>query len=102
MSDSVQFQSGCQGVDLIIVPHLFAFSVEQAIYDIDMAPGLLRKICFDVDCLSIIPGVLVPVGHELLRNAQSEVGIVEANLDKVLEHGCFLSLIREREKKHCD
>lgn len=95
MSDSVQFQCSCRGVDLIIIPHLFAFSVKQTINDIDVAPGLLRNVRLDVDCLSIVPGVLVPVGHKLLWNAQREVRIVEANLDKVLEHGCSPSFSLE-------
>ena len=71
---------------------MVAFHLEHAIDDGDMAPGALGNVLPDVEVLSIIPGVLVPVGHELPRNAEGEVRIVETNVDKALEHGVsFLS-----------
>ena len=93
MSDSVQFQGGCRDVDLVIIPHPVTFHLEHAIDDSDMAPGALGNVLPDVEALSIVHGVLVPVGHELSRNAEGEVRIVELNVEKSLEHGVsFLSL----------
>ena len=91
MSDSVQFQ-GCQRIDPVILPHLGAFHLEHAIDDGDATPGVLGNVLPDVEVVSIVPSVLIPVGHELLRNAEGEVRIVESNVDKGLEHGVsFLS-----------
>ena len=64
MLDSVQSQSGCRGIDLIILPHLVAFFLEHAVYELDTTPGLLRNILPDVEVLSVIPDVLVPVVRE--------------------------------------
>ena len=58
----------------------------------DVTPGDLGNTSPDVEVVSVVPGVLVPVGHKLLRNAEGEVRTVETNVDKVLEHGVsFLS-----------
>ena len=91
MSDSVQFQ-GRQRIDPIILPHLAAFHLEHAIDDGDVTPGILGNTLPDVEVVSVVPSVLVPVGHELLRDAEGEVRIVETNVDKGLEQGVsFLS-----------
>lgn len=91
MSDSIQFQ-GRQRVDPIILPHLAALHLEHAVDDGDATPGSLGNALPDVKVVSVVPGVLVPVGHELPRDAEGEVRIVELNVDKGLEHGVsFLS-----------
>lgn len=87
MSDSIQFQGSYRGVDLVILPHLVTFFLEHAVYELDTTPGTRGNVLFDEDTLSIVHGVLVPVVCELLRNAQSEVRVVETNTDKVLGHG---------------
>lgn len=88
MSDSVQFQSR-QRVDPVILSHSAAFHLEHAVDDGDATLGVLGNPLPDVEVVSVVPSVLVPVGHELLRNAEGEVRIVETNVDKGLEHGVF-------------
>ena len=71
---------------------MVAFHLEYAIDDGYVTPGSLGNALSDVYALSIVPRVLVPVGHELLRDAEGEVRIVETNVDKALDHGVsFLS-----------
>ena len=64
ISDSVQFQGSCRGIDLIILPHIVAFFLEHAVYDLDTTPGKLGNVLSDEETLSIVHGVLVPVVYE--------------------------------------
>ena len=91
MSDSVQFK-GRRRVDLVILSHLAAFYLEYAIDDGNATPGSLGNAPPNVGVVSVVPSVLVLVGHELPRNAESEIRIVKTDVDKALEHGVsFLS-----------
>ena len=99
VSESIQFQCGRHAVDLVIRPQLVAFFLEHVIDENDAESGLLRNVLLDVDNISIIPGVLVPVGHERLRNAQREVRFVETNVDKILRHGISFLIRRRANRK---
>ena len=58
---------------------MVAFLLEHAIDDGDVTPGSLGNALPDVEVVSVVPSVLVPVGHKLLWDAEGEVRFLFSN-----------------------